>query len=209
MGSVTKETGVKNCTTINLSRAAYINLCDFFFFFLSSPFAICCLLCSAALEEYNVTVASSTLPPDIWAKQEHTVLNEEMMLWTKRQKNAITDCIILHTQKRLNQFYLQDGLSNLSHFQGIHRKPNNYLRMISISKGFQTTLRKLEASKDTFLEKQKSENVALHNSQAGDIEVWDEKRNMVINLWINAQTLHLLIACLLLPSILIVVNVYL
>lgn len=64
-----------------------------------------------------------------------------------------------------------------------------------------------EASKDTFLEK--SENMILHNSQAGDIRVWDEKRSMVTNLWINAQILHLLIACLLLPSILIAVKMYL
>lgn len=63
-----------------------------------------------------------------------------------------------------------------------------------------------KASKDAFLKK--SENMILHNSQAGDIQVWDKKGNMVISVWIHAQILHLLTICLLLHSMLTVVNIF-
>lgn len=58
MGSITKEISARNCTRINFSRAAHINCYAYvilFFSLFSSPFAICCLLCSVALEEYNIT----------------------------------------------------------------------------------------------------------------------------------------------------------
>lgn len=76
------------CTRIHFSRAAHIScpayVTSFSLPVFSSPVAICCLLCSAALEKHNITVVSSAVQSDARPKQVYSVPNKNRMLSTKQ-----------------------------------------------------------------------------------------------------------------------------
>lgn len=175
MGTIAKEIWARDCTRIKFFRRAHFN-CSAYVRFLLHPLQFCCLLGCAALEKYDGTVGSCTLQPDM----------AKTTLCTEWENSAMDQMVEKYAMKATSyciQKTVELILSNRWTWQpfpisSVLWKLNNYLTMIS---NIRCILKHIqEASKDIFLKK--SENMALHNSQAGDIEVWDKKRNMVISL---------------------------